>query len=146
MHKKNRNVENYLRSRTANVLVLGKRNKKVRELERIMDKALLEVILVSEWADVVALFPSTHVDLIVVTDSSNHNLNRDFLVDLRRLYPQAKVLCVFDKITEEIEITMRSVGIIYLGSYDHFARFSHDILESAVKPPISPFSKPRPLY
>ena len=127
-------MANSLTSRRANVLVLGERNKRVRELERIMAEALPEVILVSERADVVGSFPRGHFDLIIVTDSSNDNMNKDFLVNLKRLYSQAKVLCILDKITEKIEIAMRSVGIIYLGSYDHFARFSHDILESAVKP------------
>jgi N-acetylglucosaminyldiphosphoundecaprenol N-acetyl-beta-D-mannosaminyltransferase len=134
MHKKNGKVEKSPRAGRANVLVLGRIDKRLRELERVMSQAFLEVVLVSEWSDAVGLFPSGHFDLIILTDSSKDNLKKNLLISLKRLYSQAKVLCVFDSITEEIEITMRSVGIIYLGSFEHFVRFSRDILESAVKP------------
>ena len=127
-------MEKSPRSGRANVLVLGRKNQKVRELKRIMANALLDVVLVSKWADVAEYFPRSHFDLIVVTDSYMDNLNKNVLVNLKRLYSQAKVLCVFDKITEETEMTMRRVGAVYLGSYDYFVKFSRDILESAVRP------------
>jgi len=113
------------------VLVLGKRNKKVKELERILAEHFLEVKVTSKLTNSSELNPGMHFNLVVVTDSLEDKPDRDFGVNLRRLFPQAKVLGLFDKINPEIETNMRNAGLIFLGSYDHFSKHFPDILLSA---------------
>ncbi len=119
------------KSKLGNVLVLGKRNKKVKELERILAGHFLEVKVTSKLAHTVGLNPTMHFNLIVITDSFEGRTDRDFGVNLKRLFPEAKVLGLFDKINPEIETNIRNAGLIFLGSYDHFSKHSPDILLSA---------------
>jgi len=119
------------RSKLGNVLVLGKRNKKVRELERTLAEHFCEVRVTSKLTHSAGLSPTMHFNLIVITDSLEGNGSRDFGVNLRRLFPEAKVLGLFDKINPEIETNMRNAGLIFLGSYEHFSKHCPDILDSA---------------
>lgn len=120
-------------SKTANALIFGKRNKKVKELEGILAEHFFKAILVSRLTDLSKLLSSDRYELIVVTDAFKDKLNKDFFVKLKRMFPDAKMLCLFDKITQEVEVTLRSVGIVFLGSYDQFGKLSRDILQSALK-------------
>ena len=119
------------KSKLGNVLVLGKRNKKVKELERILARHFLEVKVTSKFDHDLGLNPTMQFNLIVITDSLEGNPDRDFGVDLRRLFPEVKVLGLFDKINPEIETNMRNARLIFLGSYDHFSKHFPDILLSA---------------
>jgi len=116
-----------------NVLVFGKGNKKVKELERILTEHFYRVCLVSDLSDMVHLVVNVHFNVIVVTDSMGDGLNKDFFSDLRILFPHAKVMCLVDQITQEMEMAMRSTRLVFLGSYEHFGKHSLDILQSAVK-------------
>jgi hypothetical protein len=84
------------KSKLGNALVLGKRNKKVRELERILTEHFLEVKVTSKLAQGARLNPSTQFNLVVITDSLEGNLGRNLGVNLRRLSPEAKILGLFD--------------------------------------------------
>ena len=119
-------------SKTANVLIFGKRNRKVKELEGIMAEHFFNVTVVSRLTDLFKLLSSARYELIVVTDTFEDKLNKDFFVKLKRMFPQAKMLCLFDEINEQIEVTLRSAGIVFLGSYNQFGKLSRDILQSAL--------------
>lgn len=114
-----------------NALVLGKRTLKVKKLERILAEHFLEVKVTPKLANSFGLNPTMHFKLIVITDSLDGPLDRHFGVSLRRLFPEAKVLALFDKVNPEIEAIIRNVGLIFLGSHDHFSKQSPDILRSA---------------
>jgi len=114
----------------AHVLLVGKRNRKVKQVERILAEHFIRVSLASQLTDIIRL-PDSPFDLIVVTDSPKDNLCKDFLLALGNLFPQARVICLFDKITQDIEIIIRSTGLLFLGSYDHFGQWATDILQSA---------------
>ena len=116
-----------------NVLVFGKGNKKVKELERVLAEHFHRVCLVSDLSDMVHLVVNDHFNVIVVTDSMGDRLNKDFFSDLRILFPHAKVMCLVDQITQEMEIAMRSTRLVFLGSYEHFGKHYQDILQAAVK-------------
>jgi hypothetical protein len=113
-----------------NALVLGKTNKSIRELGRILEKHFLEVRVTSKLSHTAGLNPPMHFNLVVITDSLDGNPARDFGVNLRRLFPEAKILGLFDKINPEIETSVRNAGLIFLGSYDHFIKNCPDILRS----------------
>jgi N-acetylglucosaminyldiphosphoundecaprenol N-acetyl-beta-D-mannosaminyltransferase len=117
----------------ANVLVFGKRDKKVKELERILTEHSHDVCLVSGLADSVELLSGNNFHLIVLTDSLKDRLDQDFLHNLRRLFPHAKILCLANRITQAMEIGMRSAGLVFLGSYKRFNQFAWDILQAAME-------------
>ncbi len=81
----------------------------------------------------VHLVITVHFKVILVTDSIGDGLNKDFFLDLRILFPHAKVMCLVDQITQEVEMAIRSTRLVFLGSYEHFVKHSLDILQSAVK-------------
>jgi len=122
------------RSKTENVLVLGKRNKKMKALERLLAEHFTKVSLISDLADTIKLLPNDYFNVIVVTDSMVAKPYNGLFSDLRTLFPSARLLCLVDKITPETEMAIRSAGLIFLGSYEHFSNNYQDILKSAVKP------------
>jgi len=119
--------------KTENVLVFGKGNKKVKELERILAEHFHRVCLVSDLSDMVHLVVNDHFNVIVVTDSMGNRLNKDFFSDLRISFPDARVICLVDQINKQMEMELRSNRLVFLGSYEHFGKYSLDILQSAVK-------------
>lgn len=127
------------RSKTENVLVFGRKNRKMKKLERLLAEHFHKVFLyigfnhVSDLADMVELLPNDYFKVIVVTDSLGYKLNKRFFSDLRILFPHAKVLCLIDQITQEMEIAMRGTGLVFLGSYSHFGKYYQDIFQSALK-------------
>jgi hypothetical protein len=72
--------------------------------------------------------------VIVVTDTLGDGLNQDFFENLRSLYPRARLLCLFDRISRQTEKAMRSVGLLFLGSYEHFDDCYGSVLERVSEP------------
>jgi PleD family two-component response regulator len=129
--KKDRIVKS-MRPKTEKVLVFGKKNDKIRELERILAEQFHCICLVTDLNDIASLVANDYFDVIVVTDSMG-DMNKDFFSDLRILFPDARVLCLVDQITLEMEMVMRSIRLIFLGSYEYFGKNYQDILKSALK-------------
>ena len=121
-----------MRPKTEKVLVFGKKNDKIRELERILAEQFHCICLVTDLNDIASLVANDYFNVIVVTDSMG-DMNKDFFSDLRILFPDARVLCLVDQITLEMEMVMRSIRLIFLGSYEYFGKNYQDILKSALK-------------
>ncbi len=122
-----------MRPKTEKVLVFGKRNRKVRELERVLAEHFHHICLASDLTDMARLIANDCFNVIVVTSSMGDKLNKDFFLDLRILFPDARVLCLVDQITQEMEMVMRSIRLVFLGSYEYFGKHYQDILQSALK-------------
>jgi len=118
-------------SKEARILLVGKRNSKVKRVERILKKYAPGTEVVLGTAYPTEPFEMDSFNLIVLTDTLEEKAVSDFMSGVRQLFPGAKVLGIFDEIDPEIEINMRSAGLIFLGSYEHFIRASGDILKSA---------------
>ena len=85
---------------------------------------------ISDFAGTGQLPLDLHFDLIVATDSLEIKPDGDFLACLRGQFPGAKFLYLADEIEPETEMSLRSGGLIFLGSYDHFIHCSRQILGS----------------
>ncbi|MBC8391783.1 MAG: hypothetical protein H8E17_04350 [Deltaproteobacteria bacterium] len=116
-----------------NVLLLGKRTRKVCEIKRLLAKLSHNACLTEDFADSVKRLRVNHYGIIIVTDSLGVKLNSDFLSRLKTLLPHAKVLCLVDQIKEETERDIRGTGLIFLGTYEHFGKLCKDILQSAAE-------------
>ena len=70
--------------------------------------------------------------LIVVTDDIEPMPDRGFVDQLRQHYPSAKVLGIFDTFDAEVEIVMRSAGIVFWGSHERFNTHCEKILQTVL--------------
>ena len=121
-----------MRPKTEKVLVFGKKNDKIWELERILAEQFHCICLVTDLNDIVSLVANDYFNVIVVTDTMM-GMNKDFFSHLRILFPDARVLCLVEQITLEMEMVMRSIKLVFLGSYEYFGKHYQDILKSALK-------------
>jgi hypothetical protein len=112
-------------------LIIGENNHKVDLLKRHLAEYFSMVDLISELGQVDSLTADSH-SVIVVTDTSGDVLNHDFFMNLRSLHPRVRLLCLVDRITRQTEKAMRSAGLLFLGSYDHFDDCYGSILQTAL--------------
>ena len=113
--------------------MIGKRNKKIEELERRLAEYFKKIYLAVDLAEGVNLSPTDIYTMIVVTDSTGHPLNKNFFSNLRAHFPRSVLVCLVDEITPDTEKAMRGAGLLFLGSYDQFSECYRSILEAAIK-------------
>ena len=114
----------------ANALLIAKRTEKINRIETVLSEYFQSIDRVSDFAGTGQLPLDLHFDLIVATDSLEIKPDGNFLSCLRGQFPGAKFMYLADKIAPETEMSLRSGGLIFLGSYDHFIHCSHQILGS----------------
>ena len=112
-------------------LIIGENNHRVDLLKRHLAEYFDEVDLLSELGQLNSLAADSH-SVIVVTDTSADVLNHDFFMNIRSFHPRARLLCLVDRITRQTEKAMRSAGLLFLGSYDHFDDCYGSILQTAL--------------
>ena len=128
-----RMMANIMRPPAQNVLLIAKKNKRMRELELHLAEYFHRVCLVSDLKKWGKSPLNVDVNVIVVTDSFGSKLNGDFLFDLRKKYPGAKMLYLYDKICSAQETAVRTAGAVFVGSYDQFFSLYDNVLQSALE-------------
>jgi hypothetical protein len=115
---------------TDSALILGGKSQKIGTIARALEPHFGEVSVANG-------LPSTdhrkNFGLIVVTDDIDPAPDRGFVNQLREHYPRAKVLGIFDSFDAEIEIVMRSAGIVFWGSHERFNTHSEKILQTVLQ-------------
>ena len=114
-------------------LIIGKGNHKVDLLKRHLSEYFGKIDLLSDLGHLNSLTADIH-SVVVVTDTLGEVLNYDFFVNLRSLHPRARLLCLVDHLSRETEKAMRSAGLLFLGSYDHFDDCYGSVLQTALRP------------
>jgi hypothetical protein len=114
-------------------LIIGKTNHKIDLLRGHLAEYFGKIDLLSDLGQLNSLTADSH-SVVVVTDTLGDVLNYDFFVNLRSLHPRARLLCLVDRISRETEKAMRSAGLLFLGSYDHFDDCYGSVLQTALKP------------
>ena len=125
-------VKNSKRHDKRSVLIIAKRNEKTKKLAHLLVDFFNEIRFISVLEEIDMAVSSKSFTAIVVTDSLRVELNKDILLNLKKRFPLAKILCLADKISQKNEAAVRSAGPVFLGSWDHFFEFSEDILSAAV--------------
>lgn len=121
-----------IKSNKENILVIGKKNKKLGELISILSEYSNCVFVASCFTDMMPFARKNHINLITITDSLGKNPSKDFILKIRHFFPHAKVICLFDRVAQDTEVFLRSIGIIYLGSYNNFKELAYKILPAAM--------------
>jgi hypothetical protein len=114
-------------------LIIGKTDRRIDLLQYHLAEYFSEVDLISDLGHLNSL-TADNLTVIVVTDTLGDGLNQDFFENLRSLYPRARLLCLFDRISRQTEKTMRSAGLLFLGSYEHFDDCYGSVLERVSGP------------
>jgi len=112
-------------------LIIGQSGSKVSQLRNHLAVYFNRVDLLSDLEQLSSLAADSHT-IIVVTDTAGDVLNHDLFMNIRSLHPRARLLCLVDRITRQTEKAMRSAGLIFLGSYDHFDDCYGSILQTAL--------------
>ena len=111
-------------------LILGGKSQKISTIASVLEPHFGEV-------SVASCLPSMdhrkNFGLIVVTDEFEPAPDKGFVNQLRQHYPRAKVLGVFDTFEAEVEIVMRSAGIVFWGSHERFNTHSEKILKTVLQ-------------
>jgi len=118
---------------TGRALIIGKNNHKVDRLKRRLAEYFGTIYLLSDPEQLNSLAADSH-SVVVVTDTLGDVLDYDFFANLRSLHPRARLLCLVDRISREAEKAMRSAGLLFLGSYDHFDDCYGSVLQTALWP------------
>ena len=114
-------------------LISGENSYKIDLLKRHLAEYFSKVDLLSDSGQLNLLTADSY-SVIVVTDAAAGVLNHDFFMNLRSLHPRARLLCLVDHISRETEKAMRSAGLLFLGSYDHFDDCYDSVLQTALRP------------
>jgi len=124
-------------------LIIGAENQKVDQLKCHLAEYFSEIGLLTDPGQLNSLTADSP-SIIVVTDTLEGVLDQYFFCNLRSLHPRARLLCLVDRISRESERALRTAGLLFLGSYDHFGDCHTSILNSAVAkgdPTTNPTSK-----
>jgi hypothetical protein len=109
-------------------LIIGKGNHKVDRLKGYLSEFFAKIDLLSDPAQLNSLAAQIH-SVVVVTDTLGDILNYEL-----SLHPRARLLCLVDHISRETEKAMRSAGLLFLGSYEHFDDCYGSVLQTALWP------------
>ena len=113
-------------------VIIGKTDHRVDLLKRHLAEYFSKVDLVTDPGQL-NILTDDNLAVIVLTDTLGAVLNRNFFTRLRSLHPRAGLLCLFDRISRQTEKDMRSAGLLFLGSYEHFDDCYGSILERACR-------------
>lgn len=115
-----------------NVLVVGRQGTKIYELVKILAEFFPTITRIEGPDDRPTSCASDNFGLIVITDSLNRKINENLFSSLRRSFPSAKIIGLFDNLNQETEVSLRRAGVIYLGSYERFKKNYPAILHAAL--------------
>ena len=123
-----------MRADSKSVLVLGRRTKQVKDLERLLVENLCRVQVTSNPSGVFKQNKGEDIDFIIMPEFRNRKIDEALFSQLRVFFPTAKLLVLVNRVTREMEVTMRSKGLIFFGSYRRFMQLHQEIIGLASRP------------
>jgi len=107
----------------------------IKKLTTVLEKHFSSVTITSNVADEEMFRYEPEPALVIFTDTVKHG--RDIPFKLRKQLPKVGFVVLFDRVEPEMEQRLRSVGSIFLGSYDTFFAYSQAIVEPLLSSPYS---------
>jgi len=118
-------------------IVIGAQGEAIIAVVRLLKPFFEDVLSVSEKEHAYGHSANDKVRLVVVIDLEASNANHDSLREIRHAFPSAKILGLLDAFHPEQEVVLRTAGVVFLGSFERFARNSRTILRKALDSAIS---------
>lgn len=114
-------------------IVIGAQGEATLGVVRLLQPFFEDVLNVSEEDQAYGYLENDKVRLVVMMmDLETCNANHDSLREIRHAFPSAKILGLLDAFHPEQEVALRTAGVVFLGSYERFARNSRTILTKAL--------------
>jgi hypothetical protein len=118
-------------------IVLGKKHE-IQWLSRFLPKELGPVSLLETTREIDRLPVAASPRLIVAIDSFPGGINLSLLQKIKMKLNAVAMICLVSNISEEMEIELRSAGLVFLGSHQSFLSHAEEIIGNACKCPVSP--------
>lgn len=121
------------RKSSGNALIIGREDQQVKEVEDVLAPYYPKVFhrLSSDAAPAEA--PELSFSLVVMTDLAQVPQDRASALRLRERFPKAKLIGLLDCFDPAVEVALRSIGVVFLGSFDRFQGMRKTILAAALK-------------
>jgi hypothetical protein len=116
-----------------NALIIGRQDQQMREVAGILTPYYQKVFHRPSSVDAPEEAPDHSFSLVVMTDLSQVPRDREAAVRLRERFPQAKLIGILDCFDLHVEVALRSIGVVFLGSFDRFQGMRKTILAAALK-------------
>jgi N-acetylglucosaminyldiphosphoundecaprenol N-acetyl-beta-D-mannosaminyltransferase len=127
----------------AKAVILG-RKEHVGDICRLLENAYSQVTLAETTYELEKSgHGKEHFRLAVMTDSFSEKLSIGLLNNVRQKFSPENMICLTRDIEEENEKTLRSAGLIFLGSYGTFLAHADNIIKHTLNNDGNPAPKPK---
>ncbi len=120
-------------NKSENILLVGLTSKKVEKIDHLLEQYFSKVVHVSGCSEIDKTIALGNFEFIILTDSNEDPADDNVAPALRKWFPDSKILGLFDRIDPATERILRSLGMIFLGSYDLFINQIATIIRPAIK-------------
>lgn len=97
-------------------------------LQIIIEKYFKATFIVQTNYDAMSLSPAQDTSLLLATDAFPGGLNQQLITTIKKNLTPMLTICLLEQITPQTEISLRSTGLTFLGSYAVFAKHADRII------------------
>ncbi len=113
-------------------IVIGRQNLISSGIKKMLKPYFRTLYFLSDLQTAMSEVADEQVRLILLMDHEGNEAMPEVARALRDAFPSAKILGLFDAFNPEQEVVLRTAGVLFLGSYERFARNSRTILTQAL--------------
>ena len=113
-------------------IVIGRQSLISSGIKKMLKPYFRTIYFLSDLQAAMTEVADEQVRLILLIDHEKNETIAEVARASRRAFPSAKILGLFDAFNPEQEVVLRTAGVVFLGSYERFARNSRTILTKAL--------------
>jgi hypothetical protein len=113
-------------------IVIGRQSLINSGIRKMLKPYFRTIYFLSDLQAAMTEVTDEQVRLILLIDHEKNETIAEVARASRRAFPSAKILGLFDAFNPEQEVVLRTAGVVFLGSYERFARNSRTILTKAL--------------
>jgi hypothetical protein len=113
-------------------IVIGRQSLISSGIRKMLKPYFRTIYFLSDLQAAMTEVADEQVRLILLIDHEKNETIAEVARASRRAFPSAKILGLFDAFNPEQEVVLRTAGVVFLGSYERFARNSRTILTKAL--------------
>lgn len=118
-------------------IVIGSQSLISSGIKKMLKPYFRTIYFLSDLQAAMTEVADEQVRLILLMDHEKNETVPEVARAFRRAFPSAKILGLFDAFNPEQEVVLRTAGVVFLGSYERFARNSRTILTKALNSALS---------